>query len=152
VSPAQRPDPELRIGDAEREAAVAALGEHYTSGRITRDEFDERSTRAFAARTHSELWPLFVDLPPLRPAARPVDRSTPARLDGARRGPRGGWWVAVTAPLFLVLLALMVLADLPWPILLVAGWVWWSLTRRHSCRTWAGQTSGSRRAVRGTCS
>ena len=35
------PGPSLRIGDAEREAAAQALGEHYAVGRLTRDEYDE---------------------------------------------------------------------------------------------------------------
>ena len=41
-SESSRPGPELRIGDAEREAAVTALGEHYAAGRLTKDEYDER--------------------------------------------------------------------------------------------------------------
>ena len=42
--------PELRIGDAEREATISALGEHYAAGRLTKEEYDERSDadRTFA--------------------------------------------------------------------------------------------------------
>jgi hypothetical protein len=72
MSTAYGPGPEVRIGDAERESAVAALAERYASGRITHDEFEERSTRAFAARTGSQLRPLFADLPPLRLTPPPV--------------------------------------------------------------------------------
>jgi hypothetical protein len=53
----------LRIGDAEREEACRALGEHFAAGRLTRAEFDERTTSAWAARTRAELGPLFADLP-----------------------------------------------------------------------------------------
>ena len=53
----------MRIGDAEREAAVTALGEHYAAGRLTLEEYDERTSRAYAARTLADLWPLFRDLP-----------------------------------------------------------------------------------------
>ena len=43
VVPAGHRGPELRIGDAEREAAVTALGEHYAAGRLTKEEYDERA-------------------------------------------------------------------------------------------------------------
>ena len=33
---------EMRVGDAEREAAAAELREHYASGRLTLDELNER--------------------------------------------------------------------------------------------------------------
>lgn len=58
------PDPHsLRIGTAEREQAVKALGEHFAQGRLEPDEFEERMTAAYAARTASELDRLFDDLP-----------------------------------------------------------------------------------------
>jgi hypothetical protein len=41
----------LRIGDADRDRAVAALGDHFAAGRLTADEFDDRSSRAWQART-----------------------------------------------------------------------------------------------------
>ena len=59
----------LRISDAEREAAVSALGEHFAAGRLTREEYDERSERAYAARTAAEVAPLFTDLPAPHPFA-----------------------------------------------------------------------------------
>jgi dihydropyrimidinase len=31
--------PQLRIGDAERDSAATALGEHYAAGRLTKEEF-----------------------------------------------------------------------------------------------------------------
>jgi uncharacterized protein DUF1707 len=66
--------PELRIGDSEREAAVAALGDHYAAGRLSKEEYDERAARAWEARTRSALWPLFSDLP--RPAAQSSAQSS----------------------------------------------------------------------------
>ena len=77
-----RPD-ELRIGDRERDAAVTALGEHYVAGRLTKDEYDERSAVAWRARTNSDLAPLFVDLPALQLPERPLGPST---RDGSSRG------------------------------------------------------------------
>ena len=71
----------LRIGDAERDAAVAALTRHFTEGRLTQPEHEERIEAAIRARTGSDLRRLFADLPrlgePLPPARR--DRGSPSR-------------------------------------------------------------------------
>jgi hypothetical protein len=56
------PEP-VRIGNSEREAAVRALGEHFAEGRLEPDEYEERATAAYAARTADDLLPLFKDLP-----------------------------------------------------------------------------------------
>ncbi|MFI5730809.1 DUF1707 domain-containing protein [Kribbella sp. NPDC051587] len=53
----------VRIGDSERDRAVEALGEHFVAGRLTQDEFEERSETATRARYVDELEPLFEDLP-----------------------------------------------------------------------------------------
>ena len=65
---------ELRIGTAERERAAADLGEHLAAGRLSTEEFEERVRQAYAARTATELEPLFGDLPDLRPAPTPRPR------------------------------------------------------------------------------
>lgn len=57
------PSGELRASDAERDLAIAELSEHFQTGRLTKDEFDERSARALQARTGRELSELFADLP-----------------------------------------------------------------------------------------
>lgn len=54
---------EMRVGDAEREAAAAELREHFASGRLTQDELNERLDRAFAAKTRGDLNALMIDLP-----------------------------------------------------------------------------------------
>jgi hypothetical protein len=54
---------QVRIGDAERDSAAAALGEHYSEGRLDRVELDARLTQALAARTRDDLAVLFADLP-----------------------------------------------------------------------------------------
>lgn len=51
------------MSDAERDQAVAELSEHFQTGRLTQDEFDDRSTRALQARTGDNLRALFTDLP-----------------------------------------------------------------------------------------
>jgi hypothetical protein len=68
----------MRIGDAERTSALDALAEHLADGRITLDEYGERSARVTVARTVDDLTELFDDLPAPHPvvslpgAAAPV--------------------------------------------------------------------------------
>jgi Domain of unknown function (DUF1707) len=57
------PRREIRVSDAERDQAVAELSEHFQSGRLTQEEFEDRSGRALQARTVSDLAGLFNDLP-----------------------------------------------------------------------------------------
>ena len=50
--PGPRPGrPNLLIGDVEREWVCRALSDHFTSGRLTPAEFDDRVGQAVAART-----------------------------------------------------------------------------------------------------
>ena len=63
VSGARSGGPQVRIGDAERDQAVTALGEHFVAGRLSKEELDERADAAWAARTSGDLAPLFRDLP-----------------------------------------------------------------------------------------
>jgi Domain of unknown function (DUF1707) len=58
--------PDLRVSDAERDAVVTELGEHFGQGRLDQAEFDERVTRALSARTGRDLGGLLADLPPAR--------------------------------------------------------------------------------------
>jgi hypothetical protein len=62
----------VRIGDAERDEALDKLGEHFAAGRLTREELDERTDQAIAARFDRDLEPIFRDLPDGAPAARAV--------------------------------------------------------------------------------
>lgn len=52
-----------RIGDAERDAAVEALREHMSVGRLSLEEFDERMNRVLEAKTQADLASQFYDLP-----------------------------------------------------------------------------------------
>jgi Domain of unknown function (DUF1707) len=63
----------LRIGDAERDRAIADLGDHFAAGRLNTEEFEERVDQAIKARFNEDLEPLFVDLP------RPVEPAIEAR-------------------------------------------------------------------------
>lgn len=63
----ERPLP--RIGDAERQAAVDELSEHFVAGRLDDAEFNQRMDAALQARTLADLTPLFTDLPTLNATA-----------------------------------------------------------------------------------
>jgi hypothetical protein len=55
--------PALRASDAERERVVERLRDASAEGRLTLEEFIERMTSAYDARTHAELEQLMRDLP-----------------------------------------------------------------------------------------
>jgi DNA-binding PadR family transcriptional regulator len=57
------PGPDLRAGDADREAAAAALGEHFAQGRLTLDELLARLDATFTATLQSEIAHATRDLP-----------------------------------------------------------------------------------------
>jgi len=56
-----------RIGSAERDLAIGQLQQHYQAGRLTPEEYEDRSVRASKALTWAEIIPLFADLPEPRP-------------------------------------------------------------------------------------
>ena len=82
-------DENLRIGDAEREQATAALGEHYAQGRLTTEEHSERLDRIWAAKTRSELAPVFTDLPGTGLAASRAPHAAARSVSRTRSPPRG---------------------------------------------------------------
>jgi hypothetical protein len=55
--------PDLRIGDADRDAAAAALGEHFAHGRLTIAELHARLDAALAAVTQRDISRAIQDLP-----------------------------------------------------------------------------------------
>jgi Domain of unknown function (DUF1707) len=67
----------MRVGDADREATAGELREHFASGRLTQEEFDERLNQTFAAKTRADLDAVLRDLP----SARPLTATAPPRSD-----------------------------------------------------------------------
>jgi DNA-binding PadR family transcriptional regulator len=61
----QAPAPGGRVGDADRDAAAAALGEHFAQGRLTLDELNARLDATLTATTRGELSQAARDLPDL---------------------------------------------------------------------------------------
>jgi hypothetical protein len=73
------PAGDIRVSDADRDLALAELSEHFQTGRLTQDEFDERSSRALGAKTGDDLRELFTDLPAHeRPGLAPDGAQGPA--------------------------------------------------------------------------
>jgi DUF1707 SHOCT-like domain len=102
VQAARDPGRGIRASHRDREAAVAALRDAYVAGRLTLDEFDERTSAAYAGKTWGELRVLTADLPgtpevgaePPGPAA-PPDGSPPVTeraTAGVRRGRHARLW------------------------------------------------------------
>ena len=56
-------DRPIRASDQERESVVAVLRDAFTDGRLTFDEFEERTAAAYGAKTWADLRALTVDLP-----------------------------------------------------------------------------------------
>ena len=116
--------PELRIGDAERERAASQLAEHYAVGRITQEEHTERLDRIWAAKTQSELDPVFADLPGHAPTAGPRPTLPRPGTSRRRRPP------ALLVVLLVVLAVVAVLTHLP---LILIGLGVWFFFFRGSC-------------------
>lgn len=101
--------PDVRIGTAEREHALSDLSRHFSAGRLSVAEFDERSGQIAAATTRGHLSEVFSDLPPLVP-------------EGAAPQPRrrGSWdWRAGTIALTPVLSIVLLVTLHNWLYLLL---------------------------------
>jgi DUF1707 SHOCT-like domain/Domain of unknown function (DUF4190) len=53
----------LRASTADRERAIDVLKAAFAEGRLTREEFEERTGRVYRSRTYAELAALTADLP-----------------------------------------------------------------------------------------
>jgi hypothetical protein len=134
---------QIRIGDAERDGAAAALGEHYAAGRLTKDEYDERIDRVWAAKYEDDLAPLFSDLPrrrsPAAPARGPVTTTgNGLTKPGFRPGqPAGFHPLMLLAPIAVAgIVAAVIFSGAPWLFLLFFFWFFGGMGRRRH-RHWA---------------
>jgi Domain of unknown function (DUF1707) len=84
--------PDLRIGDADREAAAASLREHFAQGRLSLTEFNERIDAVFAASTQGDLDHITRDLPHVRVPTTPLPGAgiRPIGPGGSGSGAHGG--------------------------------------------------------------
>lgn len=132
----------IRLSNAEREQAVAALEAHARDGRLNDAELASRSAAARSATTRGDLAPLFADLPgalpassatgtfvppaatpggyPDRPAAPyTTDPANPQRRDSRR------WRTTVIAIVPFISLILFFLTSAVWGF--AYSWLWFLL-------------------------
>ena len=120
---------QVRLSDAERDAAAADLGEHFAQGRLTVDEHAERVEQVWAAKTRGEIAPIFHDLPSpyaavATPPAAAEERYWNTGLRPFRRG--------VPAPLLVVLAVLIIASAVAhFPFFLFGLAVFWFVVLRH---------------------
>jgi Domain of unknown function (DUF1707) len=140
------PDPHLRVGDAERSAAMTALDEHLSAGRLEADEYGDRVAKASVARTRDDLEVLFADLPPPNPwspgqsrisqsAPVPASPRSPAPADGSQRafGRRAGSVIVALSPI----IALALFFATKW-------WIWFLLVPAIAAIVYGGRDEGRR--------
>lgn len=108
------PRAQLRVGDAEREAAINALNRHFAEGRLSQTEHDERTSAALTARTYADLDRLFTDLPVLAPPLPARVGVRASASDALARLLQGG-----LAVMIVVMATLMVVGRLSWVALFV---------------------------------
>jgi hypothetical protein len=82
---------QLKASDAERDRAVEVLAGAVAEGRLTLEEYSDRSGSALSARTQGELAALTSDIPPVptSPAglAGPAEEITAILGNESRKGP-----------------------------------------------------------------
>jgi DUF1707 SHOCT-like domain len=134
---------EMRASDSDRDAVVSDLSEHFQAGRLTAEEFDQRTGRALAARTWGELRDLLADLP----AARPAPQAPAAESPGARPRPAGGRFTPpVIAALAGIAITGVVLVDVThgrWGFIWLL-WVVPVIARRLTCSPRAPRRCGQK--------
>lgn len=109
--------PDLRIGDADREAAAAGLREHYALGRLTLQEFNHRLDAVFAATTQRQLTVLTRDLPALAAAPAPLPLTAAGnRRERARQQPPPGFRArpGMIGVIIAALTAWLLISELQW--------------------------------------
>ncbi len=98
----------LRASHADREQVIGILKAAFVQGMLDRDEFGQRVSQAFAARTHADLAAVTGDLPAGLAAAQPPGS---ARTPGEARVVRPGPVIAVATAFYACVWPFLVL----WP-------------------------------------
>jgi Domain of unknown function (DUF1707) len=104
------PSGSLRVSDADRDRAIAELSEHYQAGRLTTEEFEDRTGRALQARTTADLADLFTDLP--RRQTPMTGATATSAASTAPVGPARAWPARVPVAPVTILAVVAVLALL----------------------------------------
>jgi hypothetical protein len=103
------PSPPLRIGNTERTAAMKALDEHLAEGRLTVQEYADRTAAAANAIVAADLAALFTDLPEPHPqllGTRPAPQSRAthsAEVSASGKGGALAYWAGALVPVAVIL-------------------------------------------------
>ena len=134
---------DMRASDSDRDAVVSDLSEHFQAGRLTAEEFDQRTGRALAARTWGELGDLLADLP----GARPAPQVPAAASLGAQPRPAGGRFtppvIAALAGIAIIGVVLVNVTHGGWGFI----WLLWAvllIARRMNCSPRAPRRCGQK--------
>ena len=156
---------QIRIGDTERESALAALGEHMSAGRLDIDEYGDRTARVSTAKTRGELVDLFGDLPQPHPSfgVAPQPVAMPAQQSQAvpvRRGATLNQRLAAVAVPAAAIVALALFFAVHWwvvflipaAVTLFGGAIWgedWKHNKRLARERYRQERREIRRRGRG---
>jgi hypothetical protein len=99
-----RYDYDLRIGDAERDATMNQLREHFVAGRLTFDELTERIDAALTSKTQRQIDRLMADLP------RPPRVARPQAAEAAVPAPDAGRFLVFALLLFALATWILIMA------------------------------------------
>jgi hypothetical protein len=152
------------VGDAEREQALQALGDHMSAGRLDIDEYGERAAKVAASKTRGDLLELFRDLPDPKPSFGPPVRAKPAAprvpVPAAAGGATERWqarpvgqrlFAALVPVSFVVALGVFFLVARVWPVfllpvaLMIIGGSLYGDDWSHDRRAWQREQRANRR-------
>lgn len=136
----------LRASDRDRDVANQVLGTAFSEGRLTAEEFDERTDQVASARTLAELPPLLTDLvaPSAVPASAVPVSAGRFRAEAERRYRerlRNALWSFLVPTVICWIIWVSVLASgdgtwFPWPAFVTigtgVGWVRLATSREDS--------------------
>jgi hypothetical protein len=135
----------LRVSDADRDAAIGELGEHFQAGRLDSAELEDRTGRALRARIGGDLDELLADLP-RRPQA-PARPQPPGRPQPPAR-PRPAllpFLVPVLVAAGLTAAVVTAAAGGRWHHQWTFGWaLWWIIPVMAMRMLWWRRVGGSR--------
>lgn len=128
------PNADLRASDAERDAAMSELSDHFQAGRLDMEEFEQRIAAVAGAHTRGEIARLLQDLP-----GPPVAAQTD--VGRGPRGPLAGFLAFPALAAFAVIAAVAIAVSgtfaathgrwAPWPLIPLAFIVLSRLRRCH---------------------
>lgn len=111
----------LRASHQDRDIVNDALSAAYAEGRLTAEEFDERTDAVAGARTLGELPPLLSDLVSSSPSSLVAGRfRAEAERKHAERV-RGAFWAFLTPNLICWAIWIITGMGFPWPIFVTIG-------------------------------